>query len=88
MKATVAAVCFCFEEIVKMRKICRHLRNMLQHIWRSPFWRIPINFNLTPSRGNGFGCAEHETDPLDFDGLKRAEFWELGGAPAGVRCPP
>lgn len=41
----------------------------------------------TPSRKNGFGYAEHETDPIDFGGLWRTEFCELGGAPGGVGAP-
>ena len=42
---------------------------------------------LTLSHLNGFGCAEHETDPTDFDGLYRPEFWEFRGAPRGVDDP-
>ena len=47
----------------------------------------PAHWRFTSSRGNGFGYAEHGTDPLYFGGLQRAEFWELRGAPRGVGIP-
>ena len=38
-------------------------------------------------RGNGFGCAEHETDLFDFDGALAGGVLRVGRWPARCGCP-